>query len=208
MRVGFDLDGVLFNFGQSVHDYLIATGRGDLWKSGEDLKPRWDFYKAFRDSWTDEEFVQFCHEGADAGYIFRGNVRENAVEAVWQVKNMGHEIIIITDRGFGTTPEVSHNATREWWAEYGFPEYDELHFSADKTIAPTDIFIEDKLENYDRVTAAGTTCWLVNRPWNEVPNDKVRMRIDDVSQYPQLVEVEEFIRENFDKSSAPMVNLK
>lgn len=197
MRVGFDLDGVLFNFGTSVHDYLIATGRGDLWKSGEDLKPRWDFYKAFRDSWSDEEFVRFCNEGADAGYIFRGNVRDNAVDAVKAVKDAGHEIIVITDRQFGTTPEVSHRATIEWWEEYGFPAYDEIHFSADKTCVPTDIFIEDKISNFEALWDVGTPCFLVSRPWNE-ERDTI-YRISDVSEYPAkvalLAEAQELVKE-------------
>ena len=187
MRVGFDLDGVLFNFGDCVLDYLKATGREHVWKSGEDLKPTWDFYKKFREAWTDEEFKQFCHEAADAGYLFRGNVRPNAVEAVWAVKEMGHEIIVITDRSFGTTPEVSHRATIEWWEEYGFPEYDEIHFSADKTIAPTDVFVEDKYQNWQALMAAGTPTFLITRPWND-EYEVGGWRIDDVKWYPGWVE--------------------
>lgn len=187
MRVGFDVDGVLFNFGTSCYDYLVATGRAEVWKSGDDLKPDWYFYKKFREPWTDEEFVQFCNDGADAGYIFRGNVRPNAVEAVQAVKDAGHEIIVITDRSFGTTPKVSEDATREWWAEYGFPEFDEIHFSPDKTIAPTDIFVEDKVSNFEALRAAGTQCWLITRPWND-DYDAGRYRISDVIEYPKKVE--------------------
>lgn len=184
MRVGLDLDGVLFNFGQSVKEYLEATSRGYLWKSGPNPKPYWDWYKDWK--WTTPEFLELCHKGADAGYIFRGNVRDNAVAAVWELKAAGHELIIITDRSFGTTPEVSHNATKEWWKEYGFPDYDEIHFSPDKTIVPTDIFVEDKLENYDALTKAGTIAYLINRPWNDAPGD-VRRRIDDIIEFPEKV---------------------
>ena len=162
MRTGWDLDGVLFNFGQSVREYLEATGQEHLWKSGPNPKPYWDWYKDWK--WTTPQFLDFCHRGADAGYIFRGNVRENAVEAVWSVKNAGHEIIVITDRSFGKTPKVSEDATKEWWVEYGFPDYDEIHFSPDKTIAPTDIFVEDKVENFKALHAAGTPTYLITRP--------------------------------------------
>lgn len=185
MRVGFDLDGVLFNFGQSVKDYLEATGQDHLWKSGPNPKPYWDWYKDWK--WTTPEFLQFCHDGADAGYIFRGNVRDNAVEAVWAVKNAGHQIIVITDRQFGTTPSVSHEATKAWWEEYGFPEYDEMHFSADKTCAPTDIFVEDKAENFESLLAVGTPCYLITRPWNDT-HPAGRYRINDVVEYPKKVE--------------------
>jgi len=114
-------------------------------------------------------------------------VRENAVEAVWAVKNAGHEIVVITDRSFGKTPSVSENATLEWWDEYGFPEFDEIHFTPNKVIVPTDIFVEDKLENHDAIRATGTTCYLINRPWNEIVGGDHRARIDDISEYPAKV---------------------
>ena len=150
MRIAFDLDGVLFNFGQSCKDYLDATSRGHLWKSGPTPAPFWDWYKDW--GWTSAEFVQFCNEGVDAGYIFRGNVRDNAVAAVWEVKTAGHNIIVATD----------------------------------KTEANADIFVEDKLQNYDALMQAGVECWLINRPWNDVGPDQ-RNRIDDIIEFPSKV---------------------
>ena len=184
LRVGFDLDGVLYNFGESVQRYLEATGRGHIWKSGPTPAPFWDFYKDW--GWSGKEFVAFCNEGADAGYIFTGPVRPNAVETVKAVKALGHTVVIITDRAFGKTPEVSHKHTREWLAQHEIP-YDELYFSADKTISPTDIFIEDKWENFQAIRKAGTECWLVNRAWND--NGKcMRNRIGDVVEYlPKVI---------------------
>ena len=184
MRVGFDLDGVLYNFGDSVKRYLEATGRQHIWKSGPNKKPYWDFYKDW--GWTGEEFVKMCNDGADAGYIFCGPARKGAPEMVRMVKDMGHTIVIITDRQFGSTPAVSHRNTRTWLNEHGIP-FDELHFSADKTIVPTDIFIEDKLENYDHLITAGTPCVLVNRPWNETDGGDMRVRVDSAREYPAYV---------------------
>jgi len=185
MRVGFDLDGVLFNFGQSVKEYLEAIGKDDLWKSGPNPKPFWDFYKDWK--WTTPQFLQFCHDGVDAGYIFRGNVRDNAVAAVQAVKDAGHEIIVVTDRFFGSDERNSHIATIEWWQEYGFPEVDELHFSPVKTVVPTDIFVEDKVENFKALWKAGTPTYLITRPWND-DFDAGDYRISDVVEYPNKVD--------------------
>lgn len=184
-RVGFDLDGVLYNFGDSVKRYLDATERGHIWKSGPTETPFWDFYKDW--GWTGQQFVEMCNEGADAGFIFCGPARENAVESVGRVAALGHDIVIITDRQFGTTPEVSHKNTENWLAQHGI-EYDELVFSADKTCVPTDFFVEDKLENYDALVAAGTNTFLINRAWNVVDGGDARMRISDVSDYATFVE--------------------
>lgn len=207
MRVGFDLDGVLFNFGQSVKDYLEATGQAHLWKSGPTPTPYWDWYKDWK--WTTPQFLDFCNEGVDAGYIFRGNVRDNAVEAVQRVKDAGHEIIVITDRSFGTTPAVSEQATLEWWKEYKFPEFDEIHFSPDKTCVPTDVFVEDKVSNYTALWKAGTPCFLVTRPWNKDFNAGSHFRIDDVAEYPNKIEeVAEDLRSGVDFTKPLLMSKK
>lgn len=184
LRVGLDLDGVLYNFGDSCRRYLESIGKGHLWKSGPTPEPYWEWYKDW--GWTGAEFVQFCNDGADAGYIFTGPVRDNAVAAVEKIKDLGHQIIVITDRQFGSTPKVSHDNTIDWWNTH-FPAFDEIHFSADKTIAPTDTFVEDKLENYDALISNGTPTWLINRAWNKA--DDARNRIDCVSDYADAIEV-------------------
>lgn len=184
MRIGFDLDGVLYNFGDSVQRYLESIGQGHLWKSGPNPAPYWDFYKDW--GWTSEQFVKLCNDGADAGYIFCGPTRDGAVEAVQYVKDLGHEIIIITDRSFGSSPSVSEEHTRNWLAQHEIP-YDELHFGRDKTVVWTDMFVEDKLENYDALKRAGTDVYLINRPWNAVDGEDYRLRISSVTEYAYWV---------------------
>ena len=185
MRVGFDLDGVGYNFGDSVKRYLDHIGQGHVWKSGPTKGVFWDFYKDW--GWTSQQFVEMCNDGADAGFIFCGPARDNFADAVGRVARLGHEIIIITDRQFGSTPEVSHKNTENWLSEHGI-EYDELVFSADKTKPRTDMFVEDKLENYDALVAAGVHTFLINRAWNVVEGGDTRMRINDVSEYADFVE--------------------
>jgi 5'(3')-deoxyribonucleotidase len=198
MRVGFDLDGVLYDFGGSVRRYHDYIGRPYGFKGGEPEPHTWNFFKYWK--MDSSEFVQICHDGVDAGFIFQGPTRQNAVEAMRAVKEMGHTVVIITDRQFGSSPEKSHLATRQWLEFHEFP-YDELVFSADKTIVPTDVFVEDKLENYDLITTNGGLCYLITRPWNK-RNDK-RRRIEDISDYPALVA--EVARERDDNRVLTMV---
>jgi len=183
MRVGWDLDGVWFNFGDSVKRYLEATDQAEVWKSGSTDTPFWNFYEDW--GWTGKQFVEFCNAGADAGYIFSGPTRDDAASAMNRVKAEGHQNIIITDRAFGATPAVPQTITRLWLAEHGF-EYCGLHCSADKTIVPTDVFVEDKLENYDRLVEAGVEVYLVDRPWNQQHRDG-RNRIASVQNYADIV---------------------
>lgn len=186
LRIGWDLDGVLYNFGDSVRRYLEFTGQGHVWKSGPTKEAYWDFYKDW--GWTSKQFVDFCNEGADAGFIFTGPARPGAAEAVNAVKSMGHTIHIVTDRGFGSCPSVSHANTTRWLREHGIP-FDSLTFSADKTVVKLDMMIEDKLENYDALVASDVYTFLINRAWNQVEGDN-RNRIDELSEYVQAVERE------------------
>lgn len=185
MRVGFDLDGVLYDFGNSVRRYLDSINRPYGWKDGADEPHTWNFFEYW--GVTVEDFVQICHDGVDAGFIFSGPARPNAVEAVERVARLGHEIIIITDRSFGSSPKNSENATTEWLAQHGI-EYDELWFSPDKTVAQTDMFVEDKLQNYDALRNAGVDTYLITREWNKVPGGDARKRITDVLDYAEAVE--------------------
>jgi uncharacterized HAD superfamily protein len=135
-----------------------------------------------------KEFLEVCHAGADAGFIFCGGTRPNAVETVNAVKRLGHKVTIITDRSFGKTKEVSEKNTHEWLDQHGIP-FDEIYFTPDKTHVHTDIFIEDKLQNYDAITAAGTECWLINRDWNTEGGPDDRLRINDVIEYlPKVID--------------------
>jgi len=204
MRVGFDLDGVLFDFGKSVREYLTSIGREYGFKDDKPEPHTWNFFEYW--GMDAKEFVQVCHDGADAGYIFQNNVRPNAVAAVTLVKKAGHKIIVVTDRSFGTTPSVSEEATKKWWKASGFPDYDELHFSPDKTIVPTDIFVEDKLENYDKLMAAGTECWLINRDWNTEGGPDDRQRINDVMDYVYKVH-NRWQREQFSELESQLTNI-
>lgn len=193
MRVGFDLDGVLYDFGNSVRRYLDSIGRPYSFHAEKDEPHTWDFYEHW--GMDREEFKQICNDGVDAGFVFSGPARPNAAEAVGRVAALGHEIIIITDRFFGSpltfgndiTINPSHTATRNWLAGNGIP-YHELHFSPNKLIVPTDMFVEDKLENYDSLVDAGVDAYLITRNWNKVKGGDARKRITDILDYAEAVE--------------------
>ncbi|AXH68795.1 phosphatase [Streptomyces phage Comrade] len=184
MRVGVDLDGVCYDFAHSFRRALFELGVYNDYKVVEGEPDNWHFYLDW--GLTQDEFVQFCHQGVDRGTVFGyGGPRDDAPAALSFLRAMGHSIHIVTDRSFGTVPENSHDVTRKWLSHFGF-EYDTLTFSADKTCVPTDVFIEDKLENYDALVAAGVDCYLVDRPWNQ-DGDDGRKRIKSIQQFATIV---------------------
>lgn len=184
MRIGYDVDGIGFNFGDSCHRYLIYTGQGHLWKSGPTPDPYWDFYKDW--GWTGKDFVEFCNAGADDGFIFSGPMRPGYRESIKAVKDMGHTIVVATDRTFGRSPEVSQALTYAWFEQHDIP-FDEMIFTADKTQANCDFFIEDKVENFLALQEDGTSAWLLTRPWNEYFGDHPN-RIQNIEEYTAIIE--------------------
>lgn len=182
LTVGFDLDGVGYDFGASVRRYLDSIGRRYGWKDGAEEPHTWNFFEYW--GMDREEFKAICDSGVDAGYIFSGPQRPGFSEAVAKVAERGHHIVIITDRQFGSSPRASHRATEAWLKEHDV-YYDQLIFSADKTCMKTDFFVEDKLENYDALHNAGTRPYLITRPWNL--EDDNRRRINSVTDYADSI---------------------
>lgn len=180
LRVGMDLDGVNYDFAASLERFLLSAGYPPEMMTAPTC---WEFFRDW--GMGADEFVAACNAGVDAGIIFRtGGTYSGASDAWNRIRKAGHEIHVVTDRGFGTGDNSKRN-TIEWAAEENMP-YDSLTFSADKTVVPTDVFVEDKIENYDALEAAGRVVYLIDRPWNQDPGD-TRRRIASVSDYADAI---------------------
>jgi 5'(3')-deoxyribonucleotidase len=177
MRIGIDSDGVLYTFQTALIRWLKESGQYDNYK----VKHRFDEWYFYREwGMTDAEFISHVADGVAAGVIFRGPARKGASSALKRLQAAGHTLHIITDRNFAGAQE----ATIEWLAQHNIP-YDTLTFSADKTIIPTDVFIEDKPENADALAAAGTKVYLVTRAWNR--HAQGHERVSSISEFADKV---------------------
>ncbi len=144
----------------------------------------WDFWIEW--GWDVEHFVAKCHEAVDSGFFLAtGKPHDGTCAALSSLLNAGHEVHIVTARNFGTLPGASEAATRQWLEEYQIP-FTSLTISDDKTVVPTDMFVEDYLPNYDKLTAAGTTAFLINRAWN-APYDDGRNRVASTTEFASVV---------------------
>lgn len=187
MRIGVDLDGVGHIFERSFAESLVVyTGQHHSAAAAllTGQAQSWTFYEEL--GLTLEQFIEVCNHGADMGILFTGHVHDGFADAMARMKAAGHTLHIITDRTYGSTPKVSQDITKLWLYDLGV-EYDSLTFSADKTIVPTDVFIEDKPENYDALDAAGVLVYLVNRPWNAHHSVPARHRIESISEYADIL---------------------
>lgn len=180
-RIGVDLDGVCYDFSASV--YLAMEHQNHPKKPSH--KPESETWSFYEDWGLDvKEFIDIVNQGVDDGIIFCGPCRPGTKEAFRLLREAGHTLHIVTDRRSGTGDNAKEN-TYAWLNEHDLP-YDTLTFSADKTVVKTDYFIEDKLENYDALEAAGVRAYLVDRPWNH-DDSKERRRVDGILHFAQTV---------------------
>lgn len=161
LKIGVDLDGVVYNFTDSLREFLV-TKKGF---NPESLPAStcWDFYS---EDWglTLEEYLTYCNEGVDAEVVFlHGKPTKDAKKVLDWFKDDGHTIHIVTHRTFG---QKSATNTEAWLKREGIP-YDTLTFAKDKTVVPVDVFIEDNADNYDALVAAGVDVVLLDQPWNK-----------------------------------------
>jgi 5'(3')-deoxyribonucleotidase len=122
----------------------------------------WNFFK---DDWGMEldEYLQHFADGVDAGIVFlHGPAEEGAVKYIKKLREDGHTIHIVTWRAMGTK---SIQNTGEWLHREGI-EFDTLTFAKDKRVVPTDIFIEDNMDNFKSLEAHGVRAVIMDRPWN------------------------------------------
>lgn len=169
MRVGIDLDGVCYDFAASLKTYLAdCTDHASPCAD----PTRWEFYEDWGLSLG--AFVEHCHAGVDAGYIFTiGDPLPRVHEAFHWIKAAGHSIHVVTDRSFGQAG-ASQAATIDWLTRHDLP-FDHITFTADKTVANLDVMVDDKPSNYEALCAAGVDAYLLTRPWNQHVADAARV---------------------------------
>jgi 5'(3')-deoxyribonucleotidase len=167
VRIGVDLDGVCYDFVGALRKWIHeSTGRPLATMPDAEC---WDFFK-YQWNMPTAEFLRLFDAGVAAGRIFRfGPPLPGAVAGVQALQDAGHEIHIVTNR---PQPGARENTLR-WLAQHRIP-FDSLTFSADKTCVPTDVFIDDNIENYEALRAAGVSAVFYDQAWNR-SHDGVRV---------------------------------
>lgn len=182
LSCGVDLDGVVYDFVAALRSWLnLSTGR-DL-----ATMPDAAVWAFFSEQWgmTTSEFLEAMSSGVAAGHIFvEGAPYPGATEALASILDAGHQVHLVTDRALPGLEEVCAAATAAWVARWGIP-HTSLTISADKTVLRTDVFVDDRVENYDALEAAGMNPWLFSRPWNAA--HPTTRRVADLAGFAAVV---------------------
>ena len=181
MRIGFDVDGVIYRFTKAYHLWLNKNRGMSLDPEVEALT--WDWFSEWE---SPAEFVMNLHDGVDSGDLYwKGELYEPTIaQNLLDLRAAGHTIHVVTARTFGIEKSPKE-ATAHFFASHGLI-FDTLDITRDKASVPTDIFLEDSLRNYWDLEMAGIVSYLVNRPYNQVKNSNMR-RVNTVDEFTKLI---------------------
>lgn len=156
MKIGIDIDGVLYDFVTSIHAYAER-------KLGRTLPRNFDRWGFFFDEWGLDwlAFCQLMEDGCAEGELYhRGELAEGAADVIRMLAKLGHEVIFATARG-----AYAEAATRAWLDSHGL--YHELVVAAeDKTTLGLDVLLDDSPANIEAARAAGIRGVTFDQPWN------------------------------------------
>lgn len=186
MRVGWDLDGVVYDFPGAVAAWFNREHGIPMDKMP--TPHQWEIWHGW--GMTKADWIAATDAGVRAGFIYgEGLPTPDAVWVSHKLRADGHTQHIVTARAnFGGHLAAQRN-TEQWTRRVGF-HYDTLDLTSDKTSVAVDVMIEDNLDNYDALDAAGVHVVLIDRPWNH--DDGQRRRIYRLRQYLHVVDELEF----------------
>lgn len=159
MKVGIDLDGVVYDFENALRDWFVLRYGWNRARLPD--ATRWEI----ADEWgiSREQFVWECTEATRARFLFvHGEPINDSVHQLGRLRKAGHEIHFITARDFGPNTKTNTYAWLDLWR---LP-YDSLTFSSNKTAVRVDAMIDDYPGNVTDLISVGVDAYLQDRLYN------------------------------------------
>lgn len=184
LRIGVDIDGVLFPFVDSLCTHAVTSlGRS---KQSLPAPTQWDFSAAW--GMTSAELVELMHDGVDNGALLLDEAPYPGVVAgLGRLRAAGHTVHLVTDRAWLGRREQAAEARTVAWLERNKVPHDTLHFTKDKTAVPTDVFIDDRPENYEALAGAGVDVFLRGHAYNAHVRTPPGRRVRDFTTFTARV---------------------
>lgn len=192
LKVGFDIDDVFLHTYQALHEVCVREGFAPQLPIPTTWSP-FEEYGVDREVW-----VEALNRAAREGYLYRDIVPdEDALRALRELYWDGHEIHLITARGFLGEAEIIAEHTEGWLIEYGVPHHS-LSYSQTKGLDAVrlglDFFIDDNERNFTEVSRVLREVhgdiprsYLLDRPWNKGAFAFEGERVGSVQQYVDII---------------------
>jgi hypothetical protein len=177
MRIGVDIDDVIFPWYEYAHELCVQA------RITNGVTPMsWSPFLEY--GCTIQDWLDVLEVATMDGTLYSGEPYLGAIEALWRLRDAGHEVHLVTARGFFNFGELIREQTVSWLADWDVP-HDSLTFTKDKTSVPCDVFIDDSAPNVAALTAAGVRTFMLTRPHNAT--DPYELRVGHVAEFVDLI---------------------
>ena len=151
MRIGIDLDGVVFDSEKEFRVYSELYDTVDLKKNSKLDNKELRFQSRFK--WTKEELNGFLNK-YHKQIIEESNFMPGVKRVLQMLKQMGHSLILITARGSINKDMIK--ITEERFKKSGMDIFDKYYWATENKEAVCekeniDIMIDDYIENCERI---------------------------------------------------------
>lgn len=181
MIVIFDIDDCLMPWAEKVHEACILAGLA----KEDTLWTQWSMWQDY--GCTKEQWLEVVNSLVKEGGIYHAEPYPGVVESVQKLTKLGHEVHLVTARGFFDHAQQIRDWTVDWIETFQIPGT--LWFAQDKgeiaqNIAATHA-IDDRIDNCEDMWHVGVQAYLMNQPHNllEPVDDDYR-----VNSVPEFVE--------------------
>jgi uncharacterized HAD superfamily protein len=183
-KVGFDIDDVFLHTYQAMH---VIAGKAGI--TNGVTPTSWNPYDEY--GCSREEWTAVMDEAARMGWLYKDVIPDqDALRAVRELAWDGHEIHLVTARGFMGEKDIVEEHTEGWLVEYAVP-HKSLTYSRTKGEVTArlrlDYFLDDNVQNWLDVAGSGPTrSHLLDRPWNQDINAGI-FRVKTVQEYVDII---------------------
>lgn len=167
MRIGVDIDDVLFPWFQKAHTACTKAGI-----TNGRTPSRWECHEDY--GVPLQVWVDVLQQATLDGTLYHGEPFPDAVPALSEAKKHGHTVHLVTARGFFDNGDIVRLLTIEWLRDNNIP-HDTLTFAKDKTLVNLDVAVDDSLRNVQALRSAGVTTALMDAPHNRDVDDPSRV---------------------------------
>ena len=156
MRIGLDIDDVLFPWSEHAH---AACERAGI-TNGRQIT-QWKMHLDY--GCTADEYWDVVNAEYEAGMLERPPY-PGVIDLLARARGAGHTVHLVTARGFeGPLAESIRLATAAWTLQIS---HDSLTFAKDKTVVVADAFLDDSPANVEALRERGVEAYLRDQPHN------------------------------------------
>jgi FMN phosphatase YigB (HAD superfamily) len=180
VRIGIDIDDVLFPWSQHAHEACERAGI----TNGKQVT-QWGMHIDY--GCTSDQVWDVINAAYVAGMLVAHQPYDGVVEILDDLRAAGHTVHLATARGFeGPLANMVREHTVAWLTSHEIP-HDSLTFTADKSVLNVDVFLDDGVHNVIALQKAGIRAFLRDQPHNHASD---LPRVDDLAAFARLIHEE------------------